>query len=111
MNESSILLTIIGNYAGYALAGLVLIWLFKRGNPSVARIGTAVWMLATFWLAILSWYVVSEFWLGTYTINTEPDWLASSNGIAENNHSEVFQIWLATLVYKWLRAPGSPESK
>jgi amino acid transporter len=112
MSEATeVLVTSAGNVAGYALAAVVLIWLFRKGNPTVGRIGTAAWVLFLLWITSLVWYVATEYWLGSWTINTAPEWLEASNGIAENNTSEVWQVWLAMLIFKHLREPGSPESK
>jgi hypothetical protein len=105
------ILTTIGNYAGYAVASLLLIAIFRTRNPTVAQIGTALWVLGILWFMVVGWFVASEFWIDTFPPHQAPTWLEASNSVAENNQSEVFQVWLATMLYKYCRAPGSPESK
>jgi len=106
-------LTVVGNIGGYALAALVVIVVVRRSGSRdwIAGFPKAASALFVLWCITLAWYVVTEYWLGDYTVNRHPDWLESSNGIAENIQSEVFQVWLAALVFKYLRWPGSPESE
>lgn len=107
------LLTFLANVGGYGVAVIALLYVFRGGNPTVARIGTALWALFALWAICVGWYIGTEFWIDAnyQTEDAVPPWLDSSNGIAENNQSEVWQVWLATLIFKHLRAPGSPESK
>jgi hypothetical protein len=106
------LLTIIANLGGYALAVLVVVHSIRRsgsgrGLPDAA---TALFVL---WVLTLSFYVATEFYMDDRWSNPHnvPPWAESTNGIAENIQSEVVQIWIAALVFKYLRWPGSPESK
>jgi hypothetical protein len=59
----------------------------------------------------LALYVESEYWLAQKSPHNPPTWLEATNGVLENIQSEVIQIWLAALVFKYLRWPGSPESE
>lgn len=105
------ILTSAGNILGYASAVFVMVVIFRGRNPTVSQIGTAFWALFLLWAIVLSWSVASGFWLNTFPEHSPPDWLDASNNIAWNMQSEVWQVWLATLFFKWLRAPGSPDSK
>lgn len=108
------LLTASANIAGYAAAALVVIHGIRKNDNKVAigfpAAATALFFL---WAAVLCWYVGTECLIDINYAHEDsvPVWLDSSNGIAENNQSEIFQVWLAALVFKWLRWPGTPESK
>lgn len=110
--EESIL-TILGNIGGYALAVLVVVHFLRKtpGEDFVTVFPKAAAALFVLWVSVTTWYVASEAWVSSFPAHRAPDWLESSNGISENNQSEIFQIWLAAVVFKWLKWPGSPESK
>lgn len=105
-------LTVLANIGGYAFACVVIVHAVRmaEGNFVVGfpKAATALFVL---WVMVLAWYVGSMYWLGTYPHAEPPDWLESSSGIAENNQSEILQVWLASLIFKYLPWPGSPESK
>lgn len=108
------LLSAIGNIAGYAAAALVVIHGIRKNNRNfVGGFPAAATALFFLWAAVLCWYVGTEFIIEQNYRHEDnvPLWLDSSNGIAENNQSEIFQVWLAALVFKYLRWPGSPESE
>lgn len=107
------LLTWAANVAGYALAFLVVVHAARRsrGGSWVAAFPAAAFALFVLWTVTLGWYVGSMYWVDSYPEHSVPPWLEASSGVAENIQSEVIQVWLAALVFKYLRWQGSPESK
>jgi hypothetical protein len=114
------LLTALANIGGYALAALVVVHYLRRHGSFVAGFPAAATALFVLWALIVFWYIGTEYWLDQYPQTIErgarafsqpPTWLDASNGIAENQQSEVFQVWLAALVFKYLKWPGTPESQ
>lgn len=107
------LLTIIANVGGYALAAIVVVHSARRARARAERWGFGDAGLALFvlWVLTMIWYVATVFWSDSYPEHSIPPWLESSEGAAENIQSEVFQVWLASLVFKHARWPGSPESQ
>jgi hypothetical protein len=106
-------LTWVSNVGGYALAILVVIHSARRSREGkwVVFFPAAAFALFVLWMITMAWYVASIFWVDTYPEHSVPPWLEASSGIAENIQSEVIQVWLAALLFKYLRWPGSPESK
>jgi hypothetical protein len=105
-------LTTLGNLIGFTGIVLLTVWVLRRPpGDRTAGIGRAAWALWWLWALTLSLYVASEFWLAEEPPHNPPTWLDATNGILENLQSEVIQIWIAALVFKYLRWPGSPESK
>lgn len=60
---------------------------------------------------IFSWYVGTVYWLDSYPHADQPPWLDATSGAAENLQSEVWQVWMTSLVFTWLEWRRSPESK
>lgn len=112
-NESlEAVLTILGNLIGFTGIVLLFVWIFRQPDRDrVAKIGQAAWALWWLWAVTLAFYVISEYMLAEKSPHNPPTWLESTNGILENLQSEVIQIWIAALIFKHLRWPGSPESK
>jgi hypothetical protein len=109
-----ILLTILGNVAGYALAFLVVVFAIRsHGGSWVAGFPAAASALFILWFLTMSWYVGTMFYIDDHwsSMDSVPPWAESTSGAAENIQSEVIQVWLAALVFKYLRWPGSPESE
>lgn len=113
-DELQFFLTVVGNVGGYALAFLVITYGMRRSGNRNYAVGfpAAATALFVLWVASLTWYVGTELLAQDYRhIENVPLWLQASNGIAENIQSEIIQVWLAALVFKHLRWPGSPESQ
>jgi len=105
-------LTTLGNLVGFTGIMLLVVWMFRQApGDRAAGIGHAAWALWWLWALTLSLYVASEYWLAQESAHNPPTWLDATNGILENIQSEVIQIWIAALIFKYLRWPGSPESK
>lgn len=98
---------------GYALAAVVVMRSAQKARRLAMEweFGDAALALFVFFALVMVWYVITEYWLGTKPPHDPPAWLESSNGVAENIQSEIFQVWLAAMYFKHLRWPGSPESK
>jgi hypothetical protein len=106
------ILTTLVNLLGFTGIVVLTVWVFSKSpRDRTAGIGHAAWALWWLWALTLSLYVASEFWLSEKPPHNPPPWLEATNGILENIQSEVVQIWVAALVFKYLRWPGSPESK
>lgn len=106
------LLTALGNAAGYAGAVLLVVHSVRKAEGRfVVGFPKAAAALFALWALVLGWAVASGYWLNTYPHAEPPDWLDASNNIAWNMQSEVWQVWLASLVFKYLAWAGSPESK
>jgi hypothetical protein len=108
------ILSAILNLGGYAAAALVVIHAIrKNGHRFDSGFPAAALALFFLWAVVLCWYVGTELIIAQNYAHEDsvPLWLDSSNGIAETNQSENFQVWLASLTFKYLRWPGSPESK
>lgn len=108
------LLTIVGNVAGYTLAFLIVIHVVRASGGSwTVGFPAAATALFILWVLCLSFYIGTEFYMDAEWKNPHniPPWAESTNGAAENIQSEVIQVWLAALVFKYLRWPGSPESE
>jgi hypothetical protein len=106
------ILTFLANVGGYALAAFVVIHFIRKAGSGWRGLPDAAVALFLLWMLTMAVYVGLEFWVDTYgSVNRVPPWLDASDGIAENIQSEVFQVWLASMVFKWLKWPGSPESK
>lgn len=106
------IVTTLGNLVGFSGIVLLVVWMFRLPpNDRVAGIGKAAWALWWLWAITLAGYVGTEYWLATEPPHNPPTWLEATNGILENLQSEVVQIWIAALIFKYLRWPGSPESK
>lgn len=106
------ILTSLGNLLGFSGIVVLVVWtLRKPPGDRIAGIGRAAWALWWLWALTLSLYVASEYWLAEEPPHNPPTWLEATNGILENLQSEVVQIWVAALIFKYLRWPGSPESK
>lgn len=104
--------TSLANIGGYTTLFVVIVALVAAlDRRSVGRIPAAALALFGAWIITTCWYVATEYWVGSYTVNTTPEWLEATNGIAENIQSEVIQIWIAALVFAHLLWPGSPDSK
>lgn len=107
-------LTAAANVAGYGLAFWVVVHAVRRSGQSWAvgfpAAATALFFL---WVITLAFYVGTEFYMDAHWQNPHnvPPTVEATNGIAENIQSEVIQIWLAALCFKYLRWPGSPESQ
>lgn len=110
-NVIEVLLTSAGNVFGYVLASLAVVYSLRRKRTQKWSFGDASVALFVLFAFTMVWYVATEYWLGTKPPHDPPAWLESTNGVAENIQSEIFQVWLASLVFKHLRWPGSPESK
>jgi predicted acyltransferase len=112
-NVIEVLLTAAANIVGYALAAVIVVGSARRARRKAVQwgFGDAALALFVFFSLVMVWYVVTEYWLGTKSPHDPPGWLEATNGAAENIQSEIFQVWLAALVFKHLRWPGSPESK
>lgn len=105
-------LTTLGNLFGFTGIVFLTVWLLRKPpGDRLAGIGRAAWALWWLWALTLALYVVSEYWLAQKSPHNPPTWLETTNGVLENIQSEVIQIWLAALVFKYLRWPGSPESE
>jgi hypothetical protein len=105
-------LTAAGNFAGYVALFLVTVAALtyaQRRGLTAGRAAAAA-LILDFEL-VLVWYVATMFWLDSYPHADQPPWLESTSGIAENIQSEIIQIWIAALVFKWLLWKGAPESK
>jgi hypothetical protein len=104
--------TTLGNLIGITGIVLLFVWAFRQPpGARVAGLGKAAWALWMMWGVTLALYVGSEYWLSEESAHNPPTWLSATNGILENIQSEVVQIWIASLVFKYLPWPGSPESK
>lgn len=110
-----ILLTTAANVGGYALAFMVIVHGARKAREAGAlsewHLGDAALALFSLWVMAMFWYVVTVYWLDSYPVHSQPPWLEATSGAAENIQSEIIQVWLAALVFKWTRWPGSPESK
>jgi hypothetical protein len=107
-------LTFLGNLGGYALAFLVVVHATRRqGEGYVKGFPAAATALFILWSLTMAAYVGTEYLIERSYQHEDsvPLWLDSSNGISENIQSEVIQIWIAALIFKYLRWPGSPESQ
>lgn len=115
-------LTSVGLVGGYMIAAIVVVMLTPRQERLTDRIASAAVALGVLFALCVVVFVGSEFWLdslpeaverigGPFSYQANPTWLDAVNKASENMLSEVFQIWLAALVFKHLRWPGSPESK
>lgn len=106
------ILTTLGNLFGFTGIVFLTVWLLRKPpGDRLAGIGRAAWALWWLWALTLALYVESEYWLAQKSPHNPPTWLEATNGVLENIQSEVIQIWLAALVFKYLRWPGSPESE
>jgi hypothetical protein len=105
-------LTTLGNLFGFTGIVFLTVWLLRKPpGDRLAGIGRAAWALWWLWALTLALYVASEYLLAQKSPHNPPTWLEATNGVLENIQSEVIQIWLAALVFKYLRWPGSPESE
>jgi hypothetical protein len=105
-------LTTLGNLFGFTGIVFLTVWLLRKPpGDRLAGIGRAAWALWWLWALTLALYVASEYWLAQKSPHNPPTWLEATNGVLENIQSEVIQIWLAAVVFKYLRWPGSPESE
>jgi len=114
MNDQTVeaILTTLSNLLGFSGIVILTVWvLHKKPGDRIVGIGQAAWALWWLWALTLSFYVASEYWLAQEPPHNPPTWLEATNGILENIQSEVVQIWVAALIFKYLRWPGSPESK
>lgn len=105
-------LTTLGNLLGFTGIVFLIVWMFRlTPEARSGKLAQAAWALWFMWCITLALYVASEYWLAERSPHNPPTWLEATNGILENLQSEVVQIWIAALVFKHLRWPGSPESK
>lgn len=111
-NTGEAIFTSLGNLVGFSGIVLLVVWMLRKPpGDLIAGIGRAAWALWWLWALTLSFYVASEYWLSEESAHNPPTWLEATNGILENLQSEIVQIWLAALIFKYLRWPGTPESK
>jgi hypothetical protein len=104
--------TTLVNLLGFTGIVVLIIWVFRSApDGRSGLVAKAAWALWWLWCVTLSLYVATEFMLAEKSPHNPPTWLEATNEILENLQSEVVQIWVAALVFKYLRWPGSPESK
>ncbi len=106
------IVTTIVNLFGFTGIVVLIVWLFRlTPTERVGIAARAAWALWWLWCVTLSIYVGTEFMLSEESPHNPPTAIEATNEIFENLQSEVVQVWVAALVFKYLRWPGSPESK
>lgn len=97
-------LTVIG-----VLVAMGVAYLIARSS----HFYSAVIFLFVLWLILLGWQDYLTWREGVHLAHghDQHNWLRFMNAAIENLQSEVWQVWLATLVFKHLIHVGSPESK
>jgi hypothetical protein len=63
------------------------------------------------WVILLVGHYGFTYWVDTYPPHHAPTTVEWMEAVLENLQSEVWQVWLAALVFKWFRWYGTPESK
>ena len=100
----SYLLTILGTLGALLLAAYI---------ARVSHFYSAVIFLIVVWLILLGANAYMTYLEGVHLVHGHEhhSGLRFANAALENLQSEVWQVWLATMVFKHLIHVGSPESK
>jgi hypothetical protein len=72
--------------------------------------GAAV-ILFVGWLILLAAHYGTVYWVDSYEPHQAPSYVEWFEGVMENLQSEIWQIWLAAIIFKHFRWIGTPESK